>query len=190
RKLSSDKVSGSWTQKVFEVNDAPRYSAAARWVHTADFPYWEAESNAPLPRREYTKRSDYQILRRNNRHGITATGHVHDQDNQKVIVEDDGLHKTLVNEKGYVTYNRIDDKECQLATQWWDDNKAFWRISRGVWEEVLAEGHQIEMAFKVEGKMYHEALKTLAENAPTDPKALKEAIRALVDKYVTVAGKL
>jgi hypothetical protein len=190
KKVPLQQLEGTWTQKVFEVTDAPRYSAAAKWVHSAEFPYWEAVANAPLPRREYTKRNDYHILQRNNRHEITATGHIHDQDNAKIVVAADGSHSTLVFEKGFVTYKRIDDQECNIARDWWEQNKEFWRISRVVWDEVLSDGNQIEMAIKVDGKMYHEALKSLAFSAPSDPDALKAALQELVNQYVTVTGKL
>lgn len=189
-KVSQVQRTGAWTQKVYEVNDAPRYSASARWVHSAEFPYWEAIANAPLPRREYTKRSDYQVLRRNNRHAITADGHVHDQDNEKLIVHEDGTMSLLVNEKGFVTYRRTDDQACANAVQWWEENKAFWRVSRKVWEEVLSNGNQINMAFKVNGKMFHEALAELATNAPADEQTLEIALKSLILSFVSKEGKL
>jgi hypothetical protein len=187
---SVEESKGAWTQKVFEVNDAPRYSASAIWVHTAKFPYWEATSNAPLPRREYTKRSDYQILRRTNKHAISSDGHVHDQDNQKLIVKADGDTELLVNEKGYVTYKRVDDSKCQSAIEWWEKNKTFWRISRDVWDEKLAHGQAIEMAFKVNGKMFHEALADFLDTAPKEEAQLRRELGLLIDQYISVMGKL
>jgi hypothetical protein len=187
---SVHQTKGAWAQKVFEVNDAPRYSAPAVWVHSAEFPYWESTSNAPLPRREYTKRSDYQILRRTNKHALYANGHIHDQDNQKLIVRADGSTELLVNEKGYVTYQRTNDVECQSAIDWWEKKKTFWRISRAVWDEKLAQGQEIEMAFKVDGKMYHEALAAFQESAPTDEVQLRKELGILIDKYLSVIGKL
>ena len=64
---------------------------------------WENTANAPLPRREYTKRSDYQVMRRLNSHILTDDGWVHEQDNEKIVVEEDGEY-VLVEEKGRNTY--------------------------------------------------------------------------------------
>ena len=47
----------------------------------------ESEADAPLPRREYTKRNDYNVLKRINRHEIKDFGWVHEQDNLKILRE-------------------------------------------------------------------------------------------------------
>ena len=67
---SKDEVKGQWTQKVYQVDDSPRYEGSATWVHVDGKSYWENTTDAPLPRREYTKRSDYNITVRGNRHEI------------------------------------------------------------------------------------------------------------------------
>ena len=84
---SKDKkdVKGQWTQEVFQVDDSPRYFGSSSWVHVDGKSYWENTSHAPLPRREYTKRDDYDIMIRGNRHEIVSNGWIHDQDNKKVI---------------------------------------------------------------------------------------------------------
>ena len=55
------EVKGQWTQKVYQVDDSPRYQGSASWVHVDGKSYWENITSAPLPRREYTKRSDYNV---------------------------------------------------------------------------------------------------------------------------------
>lgn len=47
--------------------------------------YWENKTSSPLPRREYTKRDDYNVMLRGNRHEITDYGWMHEQDNDKMI---------------------------------------------------------------------------------------------------------
>lgn len=190
-KLMTEKeVRNTWTQKVYEVNDAPRYAATAHWIHSSQNPYWEAVANAPLPRREYTKRSDYHILLRQNRHEISAFGHIHDQDNEKIILAADGSKSLLVREKGYVTYTRLPDSECSLAIEYWKKNQRFWRISRLIWDEILAESKMIEMSFKVNGKMFHESLAEFMKNAPEDDITLKEELRKLIKSYLTISEKI
>src|SRR5690606_28469620 len=65
-RLHPGSTSGQWSQEVYEVNDSPRYAGTATWFLADGKKVWESTSDAPLPRREYTKRSDYQIMRRTN----------------------------------------------------------------------------------------------------------------------------
>src|SRR3546814_951309 len=47
---------------------------------------WTSDLTArPLPRREYTKRDDYNVLIGINRHTITPNGWTHEQFNTKVL---------------------------------------------------------------------------------------------------------
>lgn len=83
--LPKKNVKGQWTQKVYQVDDSPRYEGSASWIHADNRHYWEDIANAPLPRREHTIRNDYNILKRTNVHEITNNGWIHDQDNNKVV---------------------------------------------------------------------------------------------------------
>ena len=49
--LPKNAVKGQWTQKVFQVDDSPRYEGTASWVHVDGKSYWENTTSAPLPRR-------------------------------------------------------------------------------------------------------------------------------------------
>ena len=83
-KKDKKEVKGQWTQKVFQVDDSPRYEGSGSWVHVDGKSYWENTTSAPLPRREYSKRSDYNVMQRGNRQEISLTGWVHDQNNKKI----------------------------------------------------------------------------------------------------------
>ena len=37
----AEEVSGQWTQKVFQVDDSPRYEGTASWVHVDGKSYWK-----------------------------------------------------------------------------------------------------------------------------------------------------
>ena len=74
KNLSRSDVKGQWTQKVFQVDDSPRYEGTSSWVHVDGKSFWENQTSAPLPRREFSKRKDYNVLVRNNRHEITNYG--------------------------------------------------------------------------------------------------------------------
>ena len=42
--LSKEDVKGQWTQKVYQVDDSPRYAGSATWVHFDGKHYWENNS--------------------------------------------------------------------------------------------------------------------------------------------------
>jgi hypothetical protein len=46
-KVPKEQVKGQWTQKVFQVDDSPRYQGAATWIHVDGKHYWESQADAP-----------------------------------------------------------------------------------------------------------------------------------------------
>tara|TARA_B100001059_G_scaffold46109_1_gene38953 strand:+ start:18900 stop:19805 length:906 start_codon:yes stop_codon:yes gene_type:complete len=131
------EIKGQWTQKVFQVDDSPRYEGSGSWVHVDGKSYWENTTPAPLPRREYTIRSDYNLTMRGNRHEITKYGWLHDQDNSKIkrVMGKDDL--IIAKEKGYNTYKKVNDNRCSVAKKWWIDNSTKWAIVRSKWEQIF-----------------------------------------------------
>lgn len=123
-RLPKEKVKGQWTQKVYQVDDSPRYEATATWIHADGKHYWESQADAPLPRREFSTRSDYNVLRRGNRHILTDYGWLHEQDNTKVLRDASG-EKIIAMEKGLNKYRKVDDSECKAAQDWWRKNRAY-----------------------------------------------------------------
>jgi hypothetical protein len=136
--LPQSTVKGQWTQTVWEVDDAPRYQGTATWVHVDGKSYWNNTTDAPLPRREYSIRSDYNVLNRTNNISITKDGWLHEQDNQKIIRTDGEPDKLLVQEKGYNIYHRVDDSKCSGAKKWWQLNKEQWVTIRKQWDDKIA----------------------------------------------------
>lgn len=178
--LPAAQVKGQWTQKVYGVDDEPRYEGSATWVHTDGRHYWEASSDAPLPRREYTTRKDYNVLHRTNHHEITATGSIHEQDNQKVI-RTNGKDKVIVGEKGLNTYNRTDEGKCQQAKEWWEQNKAFWAVVRKGWDKVYGANSVINLQKKVNNEPLYKVMMVLEEKA-----FRKELVGEALEKEIAV----
>ena len=146
-------VKGQWTQKVFQVDDSPRYEGSATWVHTDGKSYWENSSYAPLPRREYTKRDDYNVVIRGNRHEITKYGWVHDQDNFKVVRDSESNSEEIIaSEKGLNTYTRVDESKCKEAINWWDENNEKWSLVLEKWNSIYSKKDDISLRRSVENK--------------------------------------
>ena len=150
--LEARAIVGQWTQKVYQVDDSPRYEASATWVHVDGKHYWEATADAPLPRREITKRKDYNVMTRLNRQEITDYGWLHEQDNDKVVRSAEG-DRLLAREKGYNTYTKIDESSCQPAIDWWHKHRIFWNDVRAVWDGAFAKKQDVKLAKKVDGQM-------------------------------------
>lgn len=162
--LPAAQVKGQWTQKVYGVDDEPRYEGSATWVHADGRHYWEGSSDAPLPRREYTTRKDYNVLHRTNHHEITANGSVHEQDNLK-IVRENGQDKVLVGEKGVNTYARVDENKCKAAKDWWEQHKSFWALVRKGWDKVYGSNTVISLQKKVNNEPLYKVMSALEKKA-------------------------
>lgn len=176
--LPKEKVKGQWTQKVFQVDDSPRYEGSASWVHVDGKSYWENATDAPLARREHTKRKDYNVLLRRNRHEITKDGWVHDQDNDKIIRKDGENDVLLAQEKGYNTYTRVPDNKCIAAQSWWKENKRFWKYVRTKWNDTFELKKDVMLQSKVDNK------KMFSHLFKMDAKSKKKEINAIIDKFL------
>lgn len=187
--LPKEKVKGQWTQKVYQVDDGPRYEGSASWIQKDGKHFWENTTDAPLPRREYTKRDDYNVMERRNRHEITDYGWLHEQDNQKIIRKN-GKDSVLVMEKGYNIYKKIDASQCKAAKQWWEKNKAYWRLVRSVWNEVYSKKEDLYFQSEINDKKRWERLFELQEKfTGNNAETLKKEIREIIDQYITDSDK-
>ncbi|WP_299667571.1 DUF6607 family protein [uncultured Polaribacter sp.] len=178
-KKDQKSVKKQWTQKVYQVDDSPRYEGSGTWVHVDGKSYWENETTAPLPRREYTKRSDYNITLRGNRHEITNYGWVHDQDNSKIIREAGKEDVVIANEKGYNTYKKVADIRCKAAKDWWIANTNKWQLVRSKWDEVYERNTNLTLATKVDNKPLY---KHLFSDKVTAAKEMNAIIESFVKK--------
>ncbi len=155
---SKKEVKGQWTQKVYQVDDSPRYEGTGTWVFVDNKKYWESTTNAPLPRREISIRSDYDILKRGNRHEITDYGWIHDQNNMKMVNQNEREEFIIAKEKGYNTYRKVDDSRCKGASDWWKKNKTKWFIVRSKWNEIYSQNQDIQLHYKVNNMTLYEHL--------------------------------
>ncbi|WP_435136165.1 DUF6607 family protein [Formosa sp. A9] len=178
--LPKADVKGQWSQKVFQVDDSPRYEGSASWVHVDGKSYWENTTTAPLPRREYTQRSDYNITLRRNRQEITKDGWVHDQDNDKVIREAGKQDVVIAQEKGYNTYKKVDDSKCKAAQDYWAKTSAKWALVRAKWDEVFARDTNLNLEEKVDNKQLYKYL--FSDTEYQDEASINTVIDSFVKK--------
>ncbi|WP_407264453.1 DUF6607 family protein [Tenacibaculum maritimum] len=171
------EIRKQWTQKVYQVDDSPRYEGSGTWVHVDGKSYWENDTDAPLPRREYTKRNDYNVTGRGNRHEITDYGWLHNQDNKKIIRKSGEKDILLAREKGYNTYVKVPDARCKAAQQWWKKNNAKWQLVRNKWDKVYGQNKNLSLKAKVRNK---NLFKYLFSDDYNGEKEINEVIESFV----------
>ena len=176
--MNKKDVKGQWTQNVYQVDDSPRYSGSATWIHADGRHYWNNTTSSPLPRREYSKRSDYNVMMRGNQVEITKEGWLHEQDNEKVIREDDKEDVLLVEEKGYNVYRKVADEKCKAAKNWWATNKDFWSRVRNKWSDVYGRDKDLALEKAVNGQALFMQL------FPMDIETEQSKIGSTVEEYV------
>ena len=190
-KLSAEQVKGKWTQTVWEVADEPRYQGISPFIQLDGRIIWQNTTDAPLPRREYSVRNDYNILRRTNRLNISDSGYLHEQDNQKII-RTQGTDLLLVEEKGWNTYKRINEKECSAAKAYWEKNKGYWGRVRRIWAGYLNSRDQISLRNKIGDKFLHDYLIELSKEYATEKvndQEIDNRIQAEISRFTGHDGK-
>lgn len=174
----ASEVTGQWTQRVFQVDDSPRYEGSATWVHVDGRSFWSSTADAPLPRREITKRQDYNVTLRRNQHEILDWGWSHDQDNDKLIREVNKKDIVLAQEKGYNTYKKVENERCIAAQVFWKDNKEMWALVRKEWNTIFSMRQNIQLKNKVEGKRLYQYLFALESDTKS------EEINAIINSFL------
>lgn len=179
RPLTPQEASGRWAQRVYEVDDGPRYEGLAAWNHGSGPSFWVSRAWSPLPRREYTQRSDYDVLARENRHQLRSDGWTHLQENQKIRLER-GKPVPLVQEHGENRYRRVDDARCAAARTWWAANKTTWHRIQGVWQDVYDQSDALHLRLDPLKDPLWQRIFALAERKPP---RLEAEVKAAIREY-------
>ncbi len=152
RALSPQETAGAWTQCVYEVSDAPRYCGTGRWTYNGGTATWTSDDSwRPLPRREYTRRSDYNALRVVNRHTVTSNGWTHEQFNTKVLRKPDGSLLEIAREFGFDDYRRDSQVDFTPAYTYWKATTVFWAGVRARWAHFLDQPPGVHLKTKLDG---------------------------------------
>ncbi len=188
--ISEEQASGTWTQKVSQVDDCPRYDGYGTWVHVDGRHFWESVADAALPRRELStaQRKDYNILRRHSHIELFEDGWMLEQDNEKIYRDDLNQDTLICLEKGLERFT-LASYDTTAVMQWWNDRASFWQDVRNIWNQIREESDRIvvqddeklyfaqfALAEKFVGEQYHSekavaAIRELLENHVRDFKA-------------------
>jgi len=150
--LNSKKLNNLWSQVVYQVDDSPRYGCLATWTHGFFSSSWQCTHTlSPLPRREFSQRSDYNLLMRENIHEIKLNKWFHKQFNHKIIQNELGLN-IIAQEEGQNTYKKVSAKNCKAAKVFWKVRKNNWHLIQDMWKHVFEHHPKIAFKNKVDNK--------------------------------------
>jgi len=155
RKLSSAERTGQWAQTVYQVDESPRYASVGRWNHTSSFSTWiSGDTWRPLPRREWTVRKDYNVLEGTNRHTITATGWLQEENNLKLALGSNGkadpAQPYQSRELGVARYSRMKGGDFAAADEYYQRTKSFWTTVLADWHELFEKKPVVTLTSQVD----------------------------------------
>lgn len=195
KQYTANDVKGTWSQSVFQVDDSPRYASFGKWEHHANFSSWKSGTTwRPLPRREGSVRDDYHVLQGTNRHTILPSGWVQQEENLKMVLNDNGeLHQTtpyLSKELGIARYERIVDHDFAPGDAYWEKSGPFWSDVRYVWNKMMQENDSMVIHKKANGQfmfmpMFNKA-QAVADGAEYNSEEGRKAIQAMLAPYIQI----
>lgn len=196
RRLTAAEARGTWSQSVSQVDDSPRYESFGRWEHRGNVSTWRsAETWRPLPRREFSVRKDYQVLVGTNRHTITPTGWVQEEDNLKVTLDDSGAWQAsepvVSKETGLNRYERLRDFDLSAGEQYRARTAAFWDLVRATWDDLAAHRARLVLRGAADQQQLFvplfEYAERLANGEAIAPDVMREFVRTTVAGYLAPA---
>ena len=186
QKVPVANASGQWAQRVYSVDDSPRYECSAPWVQWNNEAYWECKTARPLPRRE-SGRSDYQVLNARTRQELNKDGWVIEEDNMKTAITN-GVQTNIVKEKGENHYFRVADARCKGGADYWAAHRDTWHAIVAAWNEIYASNDVLKFATPAGQPPLFEPLFELAERAQSTqmpaPTVTAEAKRVIAPYMV------
>jgi hypothetical protein len=136
--VSGSERRGAWSQTVWQTDDSPRYGGVGRWDYANGRAIWTSGPTArPLARRDAIRNPPYERYLSINRHALTPTGWVHEQDNEKLGARD-GRLVAIVHEDGVNTYDRFSGYPAAAADAYWTDTRDYWAGVRQAWDDAIA----------------------------------------------------
>jgi hypothetical protein len=178
---------GAWVQSVYQVDDSPRYAARGRWQHNDSYSTWISDETwRPLPRREWSVRKDYQVLVGTNRHTITLDGWVQEENNLKLVLDNNGKARTqmpyLAREYGFARYQRIKDYDFSAGEHYFARTEPFWAEVRAGWREIGERQPRFTLKMPADQGRLFEPFFEYAQNLADGKRFDRDHARAFIDR--------
>ena len=185
KRYGSFAMRGSWSQSVYQVDDSPRYQSYGIWDHQKNLSSWRGnETWRPLPRREFSIRDDYDVLIGSNLKTITPSGWVHEQNNKKVVLDENSqILEVLAKEIGLARYERIKGHDWSAGKDYWQATSEFWVKVRDYWTNLLSESKTLELAKEKDGLSLFAKLFAMADEYKKGDTSQIKKINSSIDSY-------
>lgn len=196
--VAADFRRGAWGQTVYHVDDSPRYAAVAQWEHTRNYSSWKSsETWRPLPRREFSVRKDYDVLIGTNAHTILPSGWIHEQQNNKAVLNNDGdlraKRAILSREYGLNRYERIQGTDFTAADAYLERTKVLWQYVRQEWNRAALLNNPLVLKGATDQEGLYTGVFKLADEMSPDsgrhPREVHADARRAVEAYLQTDGE-
>jgi hypothetical protein len=183
--VAKKEVKGTWTQKVFQIDESPRYESYGKFIRENNELVWTAIScNSPLPRRELLKRNDYSIIKRRSRIVIGEGYWYLEQDNQKMASD-----TLLCYEKG-MEYFRKSSFDSTNIVKWWSKNEKMWRYIAEEWNSLIEQNNKFQLSGTLIASDYQQEVFKFVRQVSTSGKndgEIKKEIREFIRRKCHVS---
>lgn len=184
RAVPAEARKGAWSQTVWQTDDSPRYGGVGKWTYEGGVASWQSERTLrPLARRDAVRHPVYSWYAGWNRHSLTPTGWIHEQDNAKLGLKD-GQPITYVHEVVLNTYDRSTAFPVQAADDYWTRTQGYWAQVRKAWDRAIAKDRGVTVTEEARsGSIVGPKLMGLADDiaeGKTDASTAIAAAQALI----------
>ncbi|QSR89375.1 hypothetical protein IT6_03595 [Methylacidiphilum caldifontis] len=184
--LEPAEVKGCWVQTVWNVDDAPRYASYGKWTHEGGYSEWISHKLwRPLPRRETTRRSDYNVMESVMHQIVLQQGWILQEDNEKWVYDHSKEH-ALARELGVIIYQKENKLDFSPAVRYMQKTGPFWEAVRAVWNNIFVECQEVKYKGKGDARKLAEKLTEEATKFDTMTKSgedLKASILSWIKEY-------
>lgn len=182
--ITAEQAKETWSQYVTQTDDSPRYESYGKWDHSGNSSVWRSQETArPLPRREYTKRKDYDVVMGINTHAISVNGWIHIQENRK-LVKREGKKEYLCGERGFNTYKRTDNYDFSLSDAYWKATSPYWSQVRAFWTDQIDQKQSLSYQKKINATSLGKTIRNMAPDEENNTIATRKEISKAIKPFL------
>ena len=115
---------------------------------------------------------------------ITPSGWVHEQNNKKVVLDENSqILEVLAKEIGLARYERIKGHDWSAGKDYWQATSGFWVKVRDYWTNLLTESKTLELAKEKDGLSLFAKLFAMADEYKKGDTSQIKKINSSIDSY-------
>ena len=136
-------------------------------------------------------RNDYQVLVGTNRHTITPTGWMQEENNLKLALEAAGKPRAtlpyLAREYGLARYERIRNYDFSPGKDYFDKTEPFWAEVRAAWKELIRRDGRFQLRKPVDQGQLFVPFFDYADGLTEGKPFVREDARAFIEQTLRSA---